>query len=193
MKAIEFAEKNIKELLDSGDLKELSETMCHQISKFYEDKSKSRLESAKLIYDASNKSLDYKDYGEVVSAAYYSMYYIVHSFIAKSYKIKLREGLRGVHSITKNLILYYLVKTNKLAKHLYEEYLTTLESTALIQKLNIEDFQEEAHSYAEKYEKARTSREIFTYSSNTSVEERHAKKSLEIAGEFINTVRQVMI
>jgi len=128
-KKIVIAEKRILELTQSGDLKKLSETEKHKISDFYQEKSRNRLETARLIYNASMDydkkgiSREYKDYAEVVAAAYYSMYYIIHAFLALNYKTKLREGLRGVHAITEYIILYYLVKTKKLAKHLYEEYL----------------------------------------------------------------------
>src|SRR3989338_8833529 len=130
-KKIAVAEKRILELTESNDLKKLSETEKHQIAGFYQEKSRNRLETAKLIYNASKeadkKKLElnegYKDYAEVVAAAYYSMYYIIHAFLALKYKTKLREGLRGVHIITEYIILYYLVKTKRLAKYLYEEYL----------------------------------------------------------------------
>ncbi len=196
---IEIAEKRMLELTNSGDLKKLSEKEKHQISSFYEEKSKNRLQTAKIIYNAS-KSLDkggineqYKDYGEVVAAAYYSMYYIVHAFLALNYKTKLREGLRGVHAITGHIILYYLVKTKKLAKHLYEEYLKAYETTAQIQKLSVENFQKKAFEYAKQYDKSRTAREIFTYNVTPSVEEFHAKQAINAAEEFINTIKQVMI
>ena len=128
-KKIEIAERRILELIKAGDLKNLPDAEKYQISRFYEEKSRNRLETAKIIYNASKDSDKnggkYKDYAEVVSAAYYSMYYIVHAFLALKYKTKLREGLRGVHAITEYVILYYLVKTKKLAEHLYDEYLKT--------------------------------------------------------------------
>ena len=91
------------------------------------------------------------------------MYYVVHSFLALQYKTKLREGIRGVHAITEYIVLYYLVKTKKLAKHLYEEYVKAYETTAQTQKLSVEDFQEKAFEYAQQYDKSRTAREVFTY------------------------------
>lgn len=199
---ITIAEKRILELTQSNDLKKLSEIEKHQIADFYQEKSRNRLETAKLIYNASKEESGkrmlkvgrgYKDYAEVVAAAYYSMYYIVHAFLALKYKIKLREGLRGVHITTEYIILYYLVKTEKLAKHLYEEYLKTFETTAQIQKISVEDFQEKAYEYAEKYDKTRTAREMFTYNVTSNVEEYHAKQAIGTAEEFINTIRQVMI
>ncbi|MBU1204794.1 MAG: hypothetical protein KKE93_02710 [Nanoarchaeota archaeon] len=196
---IKIAEKRVLELVKAGNLKKLSETEKHQISRFYEEKSKNRLETAKIIYNASKGSYKegisegYKDYAEVVAAAYYSMYYIVHAFLALKYKTKLREGLRGVHAITEHIILYYLVKTKKLAKHLYEEYLKTYETTAQIQKFNVEDFQEQAYKYAKQYDESRTAREIFTYNVTPSVEEYNTKQAISAAEEFINTIRQVMI
>ena len=196
---IEIAEKRVLELTKLGNLKKLSETEKHQISRFYEEKSKNRLQTAKIIYNTSkglNKEgigKDYRDYGEVVAASYYSMYYIVHAFLALKYKTKLREGLRGVHAITEQIILYYLVKTKKLAKHLYEEYLKTYETTAQIQKLSLDDFQEQAYGYAEQYDKSHTAREIFTYNVTPNVEEYHAKQAINVAEEFINIIRQVMI
>jgi len=192
-KKVIIAEKRIIELIQSGDLKSLSETEKYQISKFYEAKSMNRLETAKIIYSASNTSEGYKDYSEVVAAAYYSMYYIVHSFLALSYKIKLREELRGVHAITEYAILYYLVKTNRLAKHLYEEYVKAFETTAQIQKINIEDFKEKAYGYAEQYSKSRSARETFTYNVTPIVEKFNAENAIKSAEEFINTIRQVMM
>src|SRR3989344_7761571 len=198
-KKIVIAEKRILELTQSGDLKKLSETEKHKISDFYQEKSRNRLETARLIYNASMDydkkgiSREYKDYAEVVAAAYYSMYYIIHAFLALNYKTKLREGLRGVHAITEYIILYYLVKTKKLAKHLFEEYLKTFETAAQIQKINIEDFQEEAYDYVKKYNKSRSAREIFTYNIAANIEEYHAKQAINAAEEFINRIRQLMI
>lgn len=200
-KKIEIAEKRILELIESGDIQLLSENEKYQISGFYEEKSKNRLETAKLIFNASKKadkknfnvSAEYRDYAETVAAAYYSMYYIIHSFLALKYKKKLKERLRGVHVITEYIILYYLIKTNKLAKHLYEEYIKTFETTAKIHNLTIEDFQERAYRYAEKYDKSKEAREIFTYNITLSVEEFNAEQAINTAEEFINTIRQLMI
>ncbi len=196
---IEIAEKRILELNESGELKRLSETEKHHISTFYKEKSRNRLETAKIIYNASKEpnkeelNRGYKDYAEAVAAAYYAMYYIVHAFLALKYKTKLKEGLRGVHAITEYAILYYLVKTQKLAKHLYEEYLKTYEAVAQIQRLSIEDFQEQAYEYAKQYGKSRSAREMFTYNVAPDVEEYHAKQAIDAAEEFINTIRQLMI
>ena len=192
-KRVAIAEKCIIGLNKSCDLKSLSEMEKYKISGFYEEKSKNRLETAKIIYNASKKNEGYKDYSEVVSAAYYSMYYIVHAFLALNYKTKLREGLRGVDAITEYIILYYLVKTKRLAKHLFEEYLKTFETAAQIQKINIEDFQEEAYGYVKKYNKSRSAREIFTYNIAANIEEYHAKQAINEAEEFINRIKQLMI
>jgi uncharacterized protein (UPF0332 family) len=191
-KKVEFAEKRIAELDKEGNLKKLSDTEKYHINKFYQDKSINRIKTAKLIYNASKKSESYTDYAEAVAAAYYAMYYIVHGFLALNYKIQIREGLRGVHSITEHIILYYLVKTNKLAKHLYEEYLKSYEATAEIQKLSVEDFKEEAYKYAKKYSVSRDSREKFTYITSSKVEEYHAKQAIDSADEFISTIRELM-
>jgi len=52
---IEIAEKRVLELNGSGDIKRLSEKEKHQISSFYGEKSKNRLQTSKIIYNASNK------------------------------------------------------------------------------------------------------------------------------------------
>jgi|SRR3989338_945894 len=196
-KKIEIAERRILELIKAGDLKNLPDAEKYQISRFYEEKSRNRLETAKIIYNASKNSGEnsggYKDYAEVVSAAYYSMYYIVHAFLALKYKTKLRGGLRGVHAITEYVILYYLVKTKKLAEHLYDKYLKTFETAAKIQKLGLDDFQEKAYRYAEQYDKSRSAREIFTYNVTPNVEGYHARQAINTAEDFISAIRQVMI
>lgn len=193
-KKIRIAEKRILELTKSGDLKKISEREKYHISKFYLDKSRNRLETARIIYNASKKEDKlYNDYAEVVSCCYYSMYYVVHGFLASEYRTKLKEGLRGVHAITEHIILYYLVKTGKLAKHLYDEYLKTFRTVSEVQKLGIEDFQKGAYEYAKKYDKARSAREIFTYNTSPSIEEYHAKQILDISGEFTNKIRQIII
>lgn len=201
-KKIVIAEKRILELTKSGDLKKLSEKSGHQIAKFYETKSINRLETARLIYNVSkdpnkkkeNKiSQDYVDYSEVVNSTYYAMYYIVHAYLANKYRTKLKENIRGVHAITQHIILYYMVKTKKLAKHLYEEYVNTFETIAQIQKLSIDDFQKKAYKYAEKYDKSRSAREIFTYEVTLNAEAYHAEQAINIAEEFISTIRQLML
>lgn len=201
-KRIRIAEKRVEELIKEDCLKKLSETSQHSIAKFYETKSINRLETAKLVYRASknpeNKEInslskDYIDYAESVAAAYYAMYYIVHAYLAKKYGIKLREDLRGVHTITLHLVLYYLVKTKKLAQHLYEEYKNAFETTEQIQAMDIEHFQEEAYKYAEKYDKNRDARENFTYNVTPNAEAYHAEQAINNAEEFISTIRQLML
>lgn len=189
-KKIKEAEKRIKELLENEDLKKLSEIDGVNISKFFETKSLNRLQSAKIIFEQSSKEENYQDFSEVVSCNYYAMYYIIHSFLALKYRIKLRDNLRGVHAITHHLILYYLVKTGKLEKHLYDEYVNTLETASEIQNL---DFKEKAFEYANKYKQQRDKRETFTYSTSKSAEQHHAEHSIAVAEEFINTIRQLMI
>ena len=192
-KKIEIAEKRILELTKSDDLVKLDDKNKYLMSKFYQIKSENRLKTAKLIFNASKESKDdYRDYAEVVAASYYSMYYIVHAFLALKYKTKLKSLVRGVHAITEHIILYYLVKTKKLAQHIYEEYVSALKTTAQINKLSPEDFQEQAFSYAQKYDKARSNRETFTYNASPSVEEFHAKQAIDTAEEFISTVKGVM-
>ncbi|MEK6960905.1 MAG: hypothetical protein AABX47_07055 [Nanoarchaeota archaeon] len=131
----EIAESSIRKLTESGDLKKITPQDANRIGDFFETRSMNRLQTAKLIYESSRNNekklpATYSDYSEAVAAAYYSMFYIVHAYLACVYNTKLREGIRGVHAITNHLVLFYLVKTNKLAKHLYEEYLATLETTS---------------------------------------------------------------
>lgn len=191
-KKIALAEKAVQELLKKGNLKKLPEQIAGQIADFYETKALNRLQSARLIYETSKKQQNnYSDYSESVAAAYYAMYYIVHAYLAAKYKTKLQEDLRGVHAITHNLVLYYLVKTNKLAQHLYNEYLKTLQTASEV--LTIEAFQEKAFGYAEEYYKSKDAREIFTYKTAPSVEAHHAEHAIKTAEEFINTIRQLML
>lgn len=201
-KKIAEAEKSITKLTQEGDLKKLPETSKYQIAKFYESKCLNRLETAKLIYEASkdnqkkklnNISEGYNDYSEAVAAAYYAMYYIVHAYLASQYRTKINEEMRGVHAITQHVILYYLVKTKKLAEHLYKEYIRTFETTAQIQKIDVEEFQKEAYKYAEAYNKSRGAREFFTYRTTLSAEANHAEQAISAAEEFISIIRQLMI
>lgn len=201
-KKIAEAEKSITRLIQAGDLKKLPGTSKYQIAKFYESKGLKRLETAKLIYEISKDdkkkklndlSEDYDDYSEVVAAAYYAMYYIVHAYLAGQYKTKLGEDIRGVHAITQHIILYYLVKTKRLAKHIYQEYMNTFETAAQVQRIDVEDFQEEAYSYVETYGKSRGAREDFTYKTTSSVEAHHAEQAISVAEEFVSTVRQLML
>ncbi|MFH1682818.1 MAG: hypothetical protein ABIA37_03395 [Candidatus Woesearchaeota archaeon] len=191
-KRIAEAEKRIKELVEDNSLKKLDDQEKYKISRFYENKSANRLQTAKLIFNNST-SQDYEDYSEVVSAAYYSMYYIVHAFLALKYKKKIKEEIRGIHAITHHLVLYYLVKTEKLAKHLYEEYINTLETTAKIQKFNPEDYQKKAYNFAKSYQEQKTRREVFTYYVSKNAERSQAEKSIKTAEEFIDTIKQVML
>jgi hypothetical protein len=120
------------------------------------------------------------------------MYYIVHSFIAFKYRIKIRESLRGVHAITEHLILKYLVKTGILAQQLYQDYLQTFHTTADIQKIPLSDFQIKAYEYARRYDQNREAREIFTYNITPNIEARNAEEAMRIAEDFTNTIRQLL-
>jgi len=64
--------------------------------------------------------------------------------------------------------------------------------TAQIQK-SVDDFQEDAYRFAQKYDKSRDNRESATYNVEKSVEERHAKEALDVANEFIATIRELML
>jgi uncharacterized protein (UPF0332 family) len=192
-KKIAVAEKAVQELIKAGNLKKLPDAMAAKITLFYETKALNRLKSAQLIYNASKEKGDYSDYSEATAASYYAMYYIVHAYLAKIYRTKLRENLRGVHATTHHIILYYLVKTKRLAAHLYDEYVATLETTADVQNLSPDTFQPQAFSYAEKYDRSRSARETFTYNTTVSIESYHAEQAIATAEEFINTIRQLMV
>lgn len=198
-KKIIISERLIKELIQAGNLKKLNAETAGQIADFYETKALNRLQTARHLYAVSQDPgryglpQRYTDYSEVVAAAYYSMYYIVHAYLAANYRTKLRENLRGVHAITQNLIVYYLVKTKKLARHLYDEYVRTLETVSAVQNLTVESFQQQAYKYAERYNKNRKARETFTYKTTPSIEAYHTEQTIIIAEEFIHTVRQLIM
>lgn len=194
------AEKEIKRLHDEGELKQISEQEKEKIAQSYDLRSKNRLETASLIflYSGNDKksqtndvSKQYQDYGEVVAASYYAMFYVFHAYLAKKYGKKLKDDTYQIHAKTNQLVLYYLVKTKNLAAQLYEEYLRTM-TTAKSQK-TIEDFQDDAFYSAQKYNKSKEDRETSTYNVETSVDERRAKDALTTAQEFTQTIRELMI
>ena len=194
------AEKLVRELFAQDDLKKISPPAAEELARFYRAKSFNRLQTARAVYKLSQEqplksqlgvTTEYTDYGESVAAAYYAMYYIVHAYLAESYQTKLEEGLRGVHAITHNLVVYYLVKTKKLAQYLYEEYLRTLETTSALHHLTVHSFSDEAYRYAQEYDKNRLARETFTYKTTPRVEAQHAEQAIKTAEEFIGTVRQL--
>jgi len=200
-KKIEEAEKRIKELSENNDLRKLVEQEKHKVSEFYKKKCFNRLETAKLIFTNSKSpenriknemNNNYSDFSEVVSAAYYSMYYTVHAFLAAKYGRKLKEEVRGVHAITCHLVLYYLVKTERLAKHLYGEYVKALETAAEVQKFDLDEYQKQAFGYVKQYQEQREKREIFTYHATKDAEENQADLAIKSAEKFINTIRQLM-
>lgn len=195
-----IAEKEVKKLHDDGELRQLSDQEREKIAQSYEQRSKNRMETASLIflYSSDTKknqttdiSKEYRDYGEVVTASYYAMYYIVHAYLAKKYGKKLKENTYQVHAKTNHIVLYYLVKTKQLATQLYEEWVRTM-TTAQIQK-TVDDFQEDAFHYARRYDKSRDDRETSTYNVETIIDERHAKDALTTAQEFIGKIRELMI
>ena len=57
----------------------------------------------------------------------------------------------------------------------------------------VEDFQEEAYKYAEKYDKSRSARESFTYQVSLNAEAYNAEQALRTAEEFINAIKQLMV
>ena len=191
IRRIEEADKRIKELLEHGDIKKISEEERHRLVIFFRQRSLHRLQTARIIYEASGKD-NYEDYGEAVGAGYYSMYYIVHGYVAANYHIKLKEGTPGVHAITLHFILYYLVKTNKLARNLYEEYCKALEMTAETHAFNLEEYREAAFEYAAQYDDQKSQREKFTYFTTTTAVKEEAKRAIEVAEQFINKMLELI-
>ena len=196
------AEKEIQALHASGSLKKVDYQSARELMSFYENKCLTRLETARILFIIGSDSklkmqatsqVDYADYSEIVSASYYAMYYIVHAYLAATYFTKLEENVRGVHAITHKIVVYYLVKTKKLAQHLYEEYLKTLDEVSRIQDISIEEFRKDAFEIAESYDHVRDSREIFTYFVSKNAEEHHAENTIKVAEEFINTIKQLML
>ncbi len=140
------AEKRIKELHDTEAFKKLTEEESIKTASFYEERSTQRIQTAKIIYELSKDELKkkmnmlpimYSDYAETVAGAYYAMYYIVHAYLAKEYHKKIARNIRGIHAITHQLVLFYLVKTGKLAQHLYDEYISTLLTVSELQSIEI--------------------------------------------------------
>src|SRR3989338_9218509 len=99
------AETRLKELRDTGSIKNLTDIEKIEIKMFYEKQCLKRFQTAKLLYAISkdtdmkrlnNIPIDYTDYAEIVATSYYSMYYIIHAYIAGMYNIKIADDTRGI-------------------------------------------------------------------------------------------------
>jgi len=180
------AEKRIMQLVKEKSIIKIKNSL--KIADFYEKKSLARFKSARIIHNSANDI--YSDYSEVVSACYYSMYYVVHSYIAKIHSSRIDDDIRGVHAITLSMVYYYLVKTKKIAMHLFREYNNAFENASNL--LKIDDFQKQAVSLADSFRATRNSREDFTYSTTKVAEKRHASIALKSAEEFISIIRSMV-
>lgn len=68
-----------------------------------------------------------------------------------------------------------------------------MERITELQKYDQHEFKNKAYKYAEKYKQNRLARETFTYNTSSVAEAHHAKDALDIAKEFVITIRNILM
>ncbi len=169
---------------------------------FYLDTAKMSLRVAELLFDPSkNKKSkekllieeEFECYLWVTVCSYYSMFYIANGALANE---GIKIGDKIVHKIASDCLIFYFIKTGKLAKHYcteYEESMNNaLEVIGVDEEKIREKLQQKAINLIQTFDFEKQKRGDFQYKTTTAVKENLAKTSLQRAKTFLYEMEKVI-
>lgn|SRR3989344_8503029 len=196
-KKIREADSIILNMIREDKIIKLSDQEKIRFVNFYKKQANLSLIAADLLYNISTEreskdfhklNDDYECFLWVTNASYYSMFYIIHALL--SYKGIRITSQQGIHKITAHALVYYCIKTNFIAKELYEQFIKIQEE--ITELFNLEYFQKRAVDLTTKYFYETEKRSKFTYETTEDIKQQHAKTSLQRAREFINEIEKII-
>src|SRR3989344_8506078 len=165
---------------------------------FYIETAKMSLRVSDILF---NLSKDYKSkeklliekefecYLWVTVCSYYSMFYIANGALANE---GIKVGDKIVHKITSDCLIFYFIKTGKLAKHYYQEYEKSMKDTLEVMRMDEKEIREKLQKRAidliQTFEFERKKRGDFQYKTITNIKENLANTSLQRAKEFLKEI-----
>ena len=169
---------------------------------FYIETAKMSLRVSDILF---NLSKDYKCkeklliekefecYLWVTVCSYYSMFYIANGALANE---GIKVGDKIVHKITSDCLIFYFIKTGKLAKHYYQEYEKSMKDTLEVMRMDEKEIREKLQKRAidliQTFEFERKKRGDFQYKTITNIKENLANTSLQRAKEFLKEIEKII-
>ncbi|MBS3092299.1 hypothetical protein J4466_02660 [Candidatus Pacearchaeota archaeon] len=183
-KEIKIIEANINTYLNEGLFKKGE---YEELIDFYVKTAKKTLQTADILLQISEDSElkkqlnlldDFETYLWVITTSYYSMFYIVNALFSK-YRIKLGEKI--VHKVASDVLYFYFIKNDKIAKELFEIY-----EEAKDQAMDLIRYSEQAEKLFYDLEYERSKRHKFQYNMTENIKKEYAQTSLKRAKEFLS-------
>lgn len=191
-KKIKEAERNIPIYLQEHIITKNEKNK--EFADFYLKTAKTSLKVADILFALSSDietkrklglEEDFECYMWAVVCSYYSMFYAVNSALATR-SIKIGDEI--VHKAALNCLIFYFLKTGRLAKHLLEEYEImqdeVLELIGSEQKI-LQKMQKRAFELIQSFDFERKKRGTFQYKITIDVKKTVAQTSLNRAKNFL--------
>lgn len=199
-KRIKEVESNIPRYLEEKLMTKKEEHK--KLVDFYIKTAKMSLKVAEILFDLSKNNeskakllieKEFECYLWVTVCSYYSMFYVASGALANK---GIKIGDKIVHQITSDCLIFYFIKTGKLAKHYYGEYEESmnnaLEVMGLDEKEIREELQQKAIDLIKTFDFEKKKRGDFQYKTTISIKENLAKTSLERAKTFLYEMGNVI-
>lgn len=169
---------------------------------FYLKTAKMSLRAAEILFDLSRNSEskeklsieeEFECYLWVTVCSYYSMFYTASGALASK---GIKIGDKIVHQITSDCLIFYFIKTGKLAKHYYEEYEESMNNALEVMGVDEEkirrELQQKAVELIKTFDFEKKKRGDFQYKTTVPIKENLAKTSLERAKTFLYEIEKVI-
>lgn len=193
-------EKRIKEV-ESNIPKYLEEKLMTRkeehknLVNFYLKTAKMSLRVAEVLFDLSKNNEpkeklsienEFECYLWVTVCSYYSMFYTANGALAN---LGIKIGDKIAHKITSDCLIFYFIKTGKLANHYYEEYEESMNNALDVMGMDEEKIREKLQRKAidliQTFDFEKKKRGDFQYKTIVPIKENLAKTSLERAKTFL--------
>lgn len=199
-KRIKEAESNVRQYLEDNLMTKKEENK--NLVGFYLKTAKMSLRVAEILFnlskedDSKEKLLiekEFECYLWVTVSSYYSLFYVANGALAS---LGIKVGDKIAHKITSDCLIFYFIKTGKLAKHYFEEYEVSMKEVLEIMGIDEQEFrkklQQQALELIQTFDFERKKRGDFQYKTTTSIKENLAKTSLERAKTFLHELEQLI-
>lgn len=197
-KRLEEADTAVATLVQQGDvLTKQPEQEGERFLAFYLKQANLSLIAADILYAISTEEeaksfhrlrKDYEAFLWVINSAYYSMFYTAHALLA-SRGVRIRSK-QGVHVKTGHALLHFCVRSNYIAKELYERFLQGQSEAAEL--LSLEAFKDRQMELTSSYLYEAEKRALFTYEIDFEAKRKHALTSLNRAKGFLSEIEQIL-
>ena len=197
---IKEVESNIPKYLEDKLITKKEENKL--LVDFYTKTAKMSLRVAEILFDLSRNiktkeklsiEQEFECYLWVTVSSYYSMFYIANAALAKK---GIKIGDKIVHKVASDCLVFYFIKTGKLANHFYEEYEKSMSNALEIIGIDEEELrkrlQQKAIDLIQTFDFEKTKRGDFQYKTTVPIKESLANTSLERAKLFVYEMEKVI-